>query len=192
MKNQTINADIVSKHLASCQRAAVIFFICMSLLVIAIDPISMTRSFYKEIDDDDYLNKTGQQNYNLFAFCEFTTALFLNLAVTCYLTVMLFFTSLSLMQIKTLQEYMITMIDTGTLLTDHYMDTKDKIISLKRGSYLSAQLLTIIAGINVICFMFVMWFESYYYINGIGTYQEMIIYDLYAFPYLLKGYTCHY
>jgi len=160
----------------------------MALLVITIDPFGMTRSTYKEYDDD-YLTKTGQQTYPLFAFNSLTF-LFLNLSVTCYLTVMLLFTSLSLMQIKTIQQNMIEMIDTNTLITDDYMDAKDEIMSLKNGSYLSAQLLTITAAINVVAFLFYMWLNSYHHISGAITYGEMILDDFFAFPYLLKGYSC--
>jgi len=187
MRHRTVNAAIVSKHLASCKRTAVVYFICMALLVITIDPFNMTRSTYKEYgDDDDYLNKFGIQTYPSFAFSQFTTVIFLNLSVTCYLTVMLLFTSLSLMQIKTIQQHMIEMIDTNTLITDDYMDAKDEIMSLKNGSYLSAQLLTITAAINVVAFLFTMWLNSYLHISGAITYGEMILYDFIAFPYLLK------
>jgi hypothetical protein len=158
----------------------------MALLVITIDPFGMTRGNYKEFDSD-YLSKTGQQTYPLYAFSSFTNPLFLNLSVTCYLTVMLLFTSLSLMQIKTIQQHMIEMIDTNTLITDDCMDAKDEIMSLKNGSYLSAQLLTITAGINVVAFLFTMWYNSYNHISGAYTYGEMIFYDFRAFPYLLKG-----
>jgi hypothetical protein len=192
MRHRTVNAAIVSKHLASCKRTAVVYFICMALLVITIDPFTMTRSTYKEYDDDEYLTNTGQHTYPLFAFCQFTNNLFLNLSVTCYLTVMLLFTSLSLMQIKTIQQHMIEMIDTNTLITDDYMDAKDEIMSLKNGSYLSAQLLTITAGINVVAFLFFMWYNSYYHISGAYTYGDMILNDFVAFPYLLKGYSCYY
>ena len=96
------------------------------------------------------------------------------------------------MQIKTIQQHMIEMIDTNTLITDRYMDAKDEIMSLKNGSYLSAQLLTITAGINVVAFLFYMWLNSYYHINSVYTYGEMILYDFFAFPYLLKGHSCYY
>jgi hypothetical protein len=161
MRHQAVNADIVLKQLALCKRNAMIFFICMVLLVIVIDPIFMTRNVYNDFDDDDYLKKTGIPTYSNYAFSIFTGNLFLNLSVTCYLTVMMLFTSLSLKQINHLLMYVIKMIDTNTLVTDHYMDAKDKIISLKNGSYLSVQLLTITAAINVIAFMFSIWFHSY-------------------------------
>jgi len=192
MIHRSVSAAIVSKHLASCKRTAVVYFICMALLVITIDPFTMIRSTYKDEVDDDYRNKTGQQTYPLYAFCQFTTNALLNLSVTCYLTVMLLFTSLSLMQIKTIQQHMIEMIDTNTLITDRYMDAKDEIMSLKNGSYLSAQQLTITAAINVVAFLFHMWLGSYRHISGTYTYGEMILFDFFAFPYLLKGYSCYY
>ena len=194
MKHQTVNVDIVSKHLASSKKTAIVFFICMALLVIAIDPIIITRSVYNDFNDDYYLNKTAQKNYSLFSFCQLTTGLFYNLVITCYLTVMLFFTSVSLKQINTLQEYVIRMIDTDNLITDRYMDAKDMIMSLKNGYYLSTQLLTITAAINVIGFMFYMWLGSYYYNNLFFTLRDTLLYDFVQFPYLLKGdnYYYHY
>jgi len=187
MRHQAVNADIVLKHLALCKRNAMIFFICIVLLVIVIDPIYMTRSVYNYFDDDDYNKKTGIQTYSLFAFNVFTGNLFLSLSVTCYLTVMMLFTSLSLMQIRHLQEYVINMIDTNTLITDHYMDMKDKIISLKDGSYLSVQFLTITAAINVIAFMFNIWYNSYQYFESFISYGDMLFYDFSLLPFLLKG-----
>ena len=201
IKQQVVNADIVLKHLATRKRIMVIYFICMTLLVILIDPFGMTRTYYKTFtayfdDDDDYLIKIGLQNYSLFVFNSFTTNFFLNLLVTSYLSVMLFFLSVSMGQIKSLQKCIIKMIDTNTLVTEHYIDTKDKIISLKNGSYLSIQILTITAAINIITFMFMIWGTHYYYINSTDdrpfSYKLMIFEDFFQLPYLLKGYKYHY
>ena len=41
------NAAIVSPLLASCKRSTVVYFTCMILLVITIEPIAMTRSWYE-------------------------------------------------------------------------------------------------------------------------------------------------
>ena len=190
MRHQAVNVDIALKHLALCKRNAMIFFICMVLLVIVIDPIYMTRSFYNSNINNYYL--IIQRTYSLYAFNMFTGNLFLSLSVTCYLTVMMLFTSLSLKQIKHLLMYVIKMIDTNTLVTDHYMDAKDKIISLKNGSYLSVQLLTITAAINVIAFMFIIWYSSYRYFQSLNTYWQMIFFDFTVLPLLLKGYTYYY
>ena len=45
--HQPVNTAIVSPLLASCKRSAVVFFICMVLLVITINPIAMTHSYYE-------------------------------------------------------------------------------------------------------------------------------------------------
>jgi len=192
MRHQIINIDLVSKHLASCKRVTGIFFIFMFLLTIIIDTLSMTRDSYDNFtisNNDDYLKKTGENTYPLYVFSTFTTFLFLNISVLCYLTVMMFFTSLTLKQIRDLQENLIKMIDTNTLITDHYMYLKEKIISLKSRSYLSALLLMITAAINVVCFMFDLWLGSYNYFNNIWSYEEMIVFDLSTFPFLLKVIT---
>ena len=169
----------------------------MLLLAVTVDPFFMTYKHYKNFtahyDDDDYLKKTGQQNYPLFVFNCFTTILFQNLLVTSYLTVMLFFVSVSINQIKSLQVYIINMIDTNTLVTDNYTDAKNRIISLKNGSYLSTQILFITATINLVCFMFLVRLNRYNYTHSTDdnpfTYKEMIFNDFSNLPYLLKGYT---
>jgi len=193
MKHQTVNTDVISEHAASCKRNAIIFFICMTLLLIIINPFEMTPSNYNNNPSDDYyLHVTGMKNYSLFVFNAFTADLCLNQAVTCYLTVMLFFTSISLKQINSLQEYVIKMIDTNSLFTGHYMDAKNMIIDLKNGSYLSAQLLSFTAAINVIGFMFEIWWDSYLYINSndddyIISYPTMIFADFDSLTFFFRG-----
>jgi len=165
----------------------------MALLVVTIDPFFMTKSIYPDIissNNDDYNMKLGLRNYSAFVFNGFTTNLFLNLSVTCYLTVMLFLTSITLKQINTLQENIITMIQSNTLKSNKYIEIKEKIITLKNGSYFSTQLLTFTAGINIVCFMYQIWVSSYNYrINKSIGYKEMIFFDFTLLPLLLKG--CH-
>jgi hypothetical protein len=183
----------------------------MALLVVAITPISMTHRWYDteiaDYLDDGYLTELGLETYSLFVFSQFTTQLFLNLSVACYLSVMLLFTSLTMMHINAIQDEVMTIVSANSSSFDltRYLEAKGKIVSLKRGSYFSTQLLTFTAAINIISFMFMLWYFHYSFIKSTSsssddddayaddayvghlTYTGMIIYDFYLFPYLLKG-----
>jgi len=188
--HQTINAEIALPLLQSCKRNALIFFIFMILLVISIDPIAMSRNFYTDIQadfDDKFLHQAGAYTYSLYAFNIFTSGLFFNLSLACYLSVMVFFISLVLKQINALQENIIKMIDNNTFTLTKYLDAKDNIITLRNGTYFSTELLTITAAINVIAFMFQLWSIHHYYLTKNITYKEMIFYSFTLFPFLLKG-----
>ena len=202
---QPVNTAIVSPLLASCKRITLVFFVCMALLVIAINPIEMTRSYYENeiVDnyDDGILIEHGQQTYSMFKFNRFTTSLVFNLSVACYLSVMLLFTSLTMMHIITIQDEVVTILSVKTSDTfnlDEYLKAKEKIVSLKNGSSFSTQLLMLTAGINMISFMFHLWYYHYSFIQSYSintddeyfihlTYSGMIVKDLYLVPYLLKG-----
>lgn len=194
MRHQTVKSNIVSKHIASSKRSALIFFIIMALFVIAIDPFFVSREFFIVFNNnnsqaDDYTSKIGIRNYSIFAFNGFTTNLFLNLAVTCYLTLMLFLTSLSLKQIKTIQEYVIMMIDTDTFSARNYLLAKDKIIMLKNGSYDSVEWLTFASAINVVSFMYILWYTKYQFMHSNISLQAMVLYIFAQLPFLAKGYS---
>jgi len=201
--DRPVNAAMVSPLLALCKRNALIYFTCMALLVIAIDPISMTRSWYEtelvdNLDDGD-LDEFGEETYSLFVFNRFTTILFFNLSITCYLSVILLFTSLTMMHINAIQEEVVSIVSASSsnFELDKYLEAKTKITSLKNGSYFSTQLLTFTAAINIICFMFQLWFYHYSF-NMTRTdnnddyvarlnYSEVLVVDFYLLPYLLKG-----
>jgi hypothetical protein len=181
----------------------------MALLVIAIIPTSMTHSYYETEFGDNYEDGTstefGQQTYSLYVFSQFTGNLFANLAVACYLSVMLLFTSLTMMHINAIQDEVMTIVSANSSSFDltKYLEAKGKIVSLKKGSYFSTQLLTFTAAINIISFMFYIWSNHYSFIKSTSsngddayadddyvehlTYSDMIINDFRLFPYLLKG-----
>ena len=196
MRHLTFRTDNLLRNLRSRKILIFRFFIFLVLLIVFVSSFGMTRSYYnnvKQMNGDDYLGLIGDQRASLFIFYQFVTNLFYNLAVTFYLLVTMFFTSVSLKQIIGFQENIISMIETNKLETDNYMYAKNKIITLKDGYYLSTQIVTITAGINVICFMFIIWLSNFYYIqNNITSYSTVIFYDFYQLPYLLKGYICHY
>ena len=202
---QPVNGVIVSPLVASCKRSAVVYFICMALLVIAIDPIMMTHNYYEAqfIDyyDDGKLSQYGEQTYSLYVFNRFTARLFFNLSVACYLSVMLLFTSLTMMHINAIQEEVMKIVSTkSSCFLNKYLEAKRKIVSLKKGSYFSTQLLTFTAAINVISLMFRFWYFHYSYIKSSSStdddayviplnYNNMIFSDFSQFPFLLKGNT---
>ena len=204
--DQPVSVAIVSPLLASCKRTTVIFFTSMVLLIIVIVPITMTRNYYENAytnySDDVYLNEIGLQTYPLFIFKKMSSNLILNLTVACYLAVMMLFTSLTMMHINVIQEEVITIVyaNNNSLAMDKYLQAKGKIISLNNRSYFSTQLLTLTAAINVISFMFRLWYNHNSYIKSTSsydtaddfinhvTYSEMLLRNLYLFPYLIKGY----
>ena len=116
---QVVEENVLLRHLATSKRAAIIFFILMILQVITIDPFYMTPYMYRvsqDAHDDDYYNKhSGRSVYSTFVFNSFTTKMFLNLSVTTYLTVMVFLLSLIMKKVKTIQLYIVELVETSTL-----------------------------------------------------------------------------
>ena len=138
----------------------------MAILVIAIDPITMTHSWYEtEVltnnnYDDVELSEFGEQTYSLYVFRIFTYSLFFNLTVACFLSVMLLFTSLTMMHINAIQKdvMMIVSASSSSFQLGEYLEAKGQIVKLKNGSYFSTQLLTFTAALNVIGFLFHLFF----------------------------------
>ena len=174
----------------------------MAVLVIAITPINMTRSYYEDefvdYEDDGILTEVGEQTYSLYVFNRFASNLFFNLSVACYLSVVLLFTSLSMMHINAIQDEVMTVVSAKSNSFDlnKYLEAKGRIVTLMRGSYFSTQLLTFTAAINIICFMSELWYYHYSFIKSTSsdaddafhvTYSDMIISDFYLLPFLLKG-----
>ena len=202
--DQPVNVDIASPILASCKRTTIIFFVCVILLIAAIDPVSMTSSWYESefVDhyDDGHLNEYGEQSYSLFVFNRFTVNIFFSLSVTCYLSVVLLFKSFSMKLICTMQADAMKIINTDKFELDKYLAVKQKIISLKNGTYFSSQLLTFTAAINVITFMFLLWLNHHKYIKATNgnsydddnyylhvDYSTMLIHYFEGLSYLFKG-----
>jgi len=190
--DQPVNATIVSPLLASCKKSTLIYFVLMTVLVIVICPFIMTRSYYDADDGNLY-------SYSLYVFNQFTDDLFFNLSVACYLSVVLLFTSLTMMHINAIQDEMMAIVSAKSSSFDleKYLEAKGKIVSLKNTFYFSTQLLTFTAGINTISLIFMLWYGHYWFIHYTSsddddywspiTYSTMIINDLNLRPYLLKG-----
>ena len=204
--DQPVNLDIASPILASCKRTTIVFFICVVLFIAAIDPISMTSSWYESefVDhyDDGHLKAYGEQTYSLFVFNRFTVNIFFNLSVACYLSVVLLFTSVTMKLICICQGDVIQIVSAkNNFELDKFMAAKQKIISMKNGTYFSSQLLTFTASINLITFIFVLWFNHYVFIKTTNSnsvdddsssaysvdYSAMLTHDFIQLPYLLKG-----
>ena len=151
----------------------------MSLLVVICNPINMSISIYEKGYHDD------EPHYSEFLFQQITL-LFFNLATTCFLTVLMFFTSISLKHIKVFQEDVIAAIDGDMLTCSKYISIKEKIVDVRSEFYLLIQILMITAGVNIIAF--VMEATVYYnYYTEIGyTYKDLIRSLVHMIPYLLK------
>ena len=153
----------------------------MTSVVIAINPININITAY----DAYYYSVIILRTYSLFSFQQ-VTLMFFNIAITCYLTVALVFTSLVLNQVKSLQQDVINAVDANKLTCNEYAVKKAEIILLHTQSNVSIQIVTIFAGINIITFIMEI---SYYYndfVNNVSTYSDMILADLHMTPYLLK------
>jgi hypothetical protein len=73
----------------------------MSLLILVISPQEINLSKYESsfTGGNNLKNKFWQSTYSLFILNHLSILMF-NLAITCYLTVVMFFISLALQQIK--------------------------------------------------------------------------------------------
>jgi hypothetical protein len=123
---QPCKVNTITKLLPLIKRDACIFFISMALLVIIINPININRTSY----DAYYHLQLVERTYSLFAFQQ-ATLLFFNLAITCYLTVILIFISLVLSQVTSLQEDIINAVDANTLTCNEYSMKKNEISFLQ-------------------------------------------------------------
>lgn len=175
---QSVNNTITYSIMSSSKKDCIIFFVIMSLLVITINPLNISREIYE-------YNYSYIKSYSEFAFQQSTLMIF-NLATTCYLTVSMFFVSVTLKQIKVLQEEIITSADNDSLTWNMYIFAKERMNDLKKEFFSLIQLLTVIAGVSIISFL--MRVATYYYElqTGDGNYNDMILSDLHMIPYELK------
>jgi len=190
--DQSVDIKLVSKILSRCKRDAIIYFIMMILVVIIIVPIVMNKKYYDNHFGIFYQNtndksKFGLQNYSMYVFNISMRFLFLALSITCYLTIVMMFISLTLQQIEVIQSEIIIMLEDDTLTCEQYMIAKNKIIYLRNESNLSTQVLTITAALNIITFMFMIWYNHYHYNLNQYQHSTMILYDFFQLPALLKG-----
>ena len=109
-------------------KCTVIFFIIMSLIVIIIQPCGFSHKIY-EADfadyDDNNLKEIGVQTFSLYILHEFFV-LFYNFAITCYLTTLMLFTSLTLHEIKLRQERILAETKSNTITFQSYKKEKKK------------------------------------------------------------------
>jgi len=158
----------------------------MALIVVIIDPFSVPinrRNSEGTVPDDIVVKYPN----SVFTFYELTTNLFFDLAITSYLTISMLFISLTIKQVISIQTDVLNAMDDNKLLCDQYMTAKEKIKYFLSESFYSIQLLTIVAGINVVISMFYIYIYSV--IND-NISQEIIL-DLLEFPYLMKGIFIH-
>jgi len=178
---QSINSTVTSNIIYTSKRRCIIFFIIMILLVVICNPLNMSRSIYNAGYKD-----VNFSSYSAFLFQQ-VALLFFNLATTCYLTVVMFFTSITIKQIKLIQNDIITSIDNDSLTCNKYVLLKEKIIDLKKEFYLLVQILTIIAGVNIIAFVIQVGGYYYYYYTVVAhSYKDMILADVHTIPYIFK------
>jgi len=102
-----INASQTSKQIAECKRDIYIYFVIMSLLVLIIDLLPLNKQYFEQYDDDYYSKIEGTESYSSWLFSTATTGLFFNFGITSYLSVVMFFKSLLIKQISSLQEQII-------------------------------------------------------------------------------------
>ena len=165
--NQSADVVITSKLLKTCRRDAIIYYIVMVIWLIIYSSVS-----YK---------------FNNFSL------LFYNYAITCYLALVMIFTSLTLRQVQSIQSSMIIKInDSVSMLScEEYMIEKEKIKYLYSESYYSTQILTLVAFFNVLVFIFFIWCNRYEFINKSAvwasySYKDMVVYDFLFASYYFK------
>jgi len=189
--DQNIDKKIIQDLLSQRINCTVIFFIIMSLIVIIIQPCGFSHKMY-EADfadyDDNNLKEIGVQTFSLYVLHEFFV-LFYNFAITCYLTTLILFTSLTLHEIKLRQERILEKTKSNTITFQSYKDEKKEITKLNNDSFWTIQIVTITAGLNAIIFVLMMWYWHYFYVitDDTFTYKDMIFFDFKLAPFLLKG-----
>ena len=188
---QQVNRLVTKNLLISCKRDALIFFISMTLLIIIINPLDISHSKYESsFVGKENLKKTfGEPTYSLFVLSHVSILIF-NMAITCYLSVVMLFMSLTINSIILKQQSIIDSVEENRLSPALYMLQKEKIMGLQNESYYSSQLMTLSACLNVFLFLFRLWYFHYQYStysNQGYTYETMIIDYFKLLPFLLKG-----
>jgi len=186
--NQSVSRSMMSSILPSCKSNTFMFLFTMVLIVITIDPSVINESGYEAYINASSTNTSLDTNYRLYCF-NFVTNMIYNLAATLYLSVVVLFTIISLKQVQSLQHDMIHSLDQEVLSTEQYSTIKEKIILLQKESYYSTQVITLVAGFDIIIEMFELWINYYNYQNYSDegfTYGEMLRYDFRTLPFYLK------
>lgn len=188
--DRAVELEMTSKLLPICKRDAFTFCAIMMIIVITIDPIIINyRGYDAYLDNKVGVTLSKTTSYEVYVINCLSNMSF-NLVATLYLSVVMFFNSLTLKQIQSLQKYLLHEIENNRLSNDEYMIQKEKIFTLQKQSYGPSQVITLVAGINVLMEMFQIWHNHYvfekYYDQGF-TYQEMVLFDLRTLPFLFKG-----
>ena len=188
--NQTIDPSIIREQLSERMKCTIIFFISMSMCVIIIQSSGLSPHIYEsnfDTYDDEDLEDLGVQTFSLYVLHEFFV-LFYNFAVTCLLSVVMIFTSLTLHEIKSRQEKILEKVKDNTITAVLYFEEKKKISTLHEDLDWTLQIVTFTAGLNAFVFVLMVWYWEYYY--GITSYsfqkRDAIFFDFKLAPFLLK------
>jgi hypothetical protein len=93
--------------------------------------------------------------------------------------------ALSVKQIQLLQQDLILSLESSLIFDiEWYLSTFDKIHSLINSSYYSTQLISISAAVNVLGWVYQLWFN--YYVSKFANASVMIVNDIFLSPFLLK------
>ena len=100
---------------------------------------------------------------------------------------MFFFIPLSLKHINVLQKSIIEMMNEDTFTSDKYFEKKEEITALRDTCYLSAELLAIVAGLNIVLLVFQVYVNYHFYEKGELNKDNMIYFTFTLLPFLFKG-----
>jgi len=130
---QPLSKLVTSKLVDICKRDVFIFF-ALSLAIILICSIfSISFSKHKSVGIETTI------------ICNVY-----NLIVACYLSVVMLFTTLPIIEVQVIQENLLKSVDESRVSCDEYMIEKERIVGLQNEAYYSTQLMTITAGFNLL------------------------------------------
>lgn len=126
---QSVNSVTNKQILAHCKRDAIVFLGFLSIFII------INNVLYAAADKNAF-------------------RVIYDIPLTFLLTVVMIFTSLSLLQVQDIQQALILAINSKQgITTSQYLAEKEKIMCIQRESYWSHQVVTITAAINIILFL---------------------------------------
>lgn len=182
--------DSIKDLLLKRAKYTAVFFISMSMIVIIIQPCGFSKRIYNADFanyDDNELNEIGVQTFSLYVLHEFFVMIY-NFSVTCFLSTLMLFTSLTLHEIKLRQDSILKSTKNNSITYSSYMEQKNMITKLNGDSFYTVQIITVTAGLNAIMFILMMWYWNYYYevTDDSFKYKDMIFFDFKLAPFLLK------
>ena len=140
-------SDSIPSLLKVCKRDAIIFYAVFMVQVLVTISWEVSIVVHNHYLDVEY----AYVFYFLFSWGFY-------LASTSYLAVVLLFLSLSLMEVQTVQQDIVKAIEGNQMSCQEYMIAKDKIKYIQRESYFSLQVLVATAAINVIAFIYLLYY----------------------------------